>query len=958
MNISYPQLGRLRASDVAFLSDLGDGECRKFVAALTRIPEVHFIEISTRLYSAEIHFDPACSPAEFANKLGEMTSLAKADKLECTLPALRTDDEGQLQLHRHGTLLSSWHIASDLPGRIRVRTSRLFRKKKLCQDVEGELMTVFGVLRFKVNSITCSVLVYYETTAIDKWQLLEVLERALQSAEDHPEADKGKYELLLCTAAVGLSAVAQFAVPVLTLPAAGLFLYCVYPTFLGARDTLFKERRPGVDVLDAIVAVMCLISSEIFAGAILAWCLSFGRHLLARAQEDSRRRLLNVFGKQPRMAYLSRNGVEIQVPLDQIKPGDLIAVHTGEMIAADGVVFEGAAVVDQHMLTGESVPVEKEPGSRAYASTLVVGGRLLITVEKAGRETTSAKISAILNDTAGFRLTSQSRGEELADKAVIPTLALASLGFATVGLPGATAIVNCDFGTGIRMAAPLALLSSLSACSNNGILVKDGRALEQMSSIDTVLFDKTGTLTQERPAVCQIHRFGRLSEDQVLTYAAAAERRLEHPIAAAIVARFRQLDRPFPPTDQSSYRVGYGISVLVDGKHILAGSSRFMQLENIRVSPKATRIESSAHDDGHSIVFVAVDGSIAGAIELAPQLRRGVAELVAGLRERGVRQLVVISGDHEKPTRDLSRSLGMDRYFAEVLPEDKARYVALLQKEGRKVCFVGDGINDSIALKRANVSVSMRGATSVAMDTAQVVFVDDHLWKLCEFLDVSKQLEDNVRRSWEIILVPNLACIAGAFFLGFGVMASVLANNVAAIAALANGLRPRGIPSREPAPLRMTGRFWLRIAKSLRRIVSGSAPRGAGLLPAPSGVNALLPQALSNVQTLLPTGFSLRRVGALLLLAGVGGVLIPGIPGWPLLMAATAIFLAREPRGSMLDRWLGDRFTTTRLRDLNSFAIFLRDMQRRFPEGVEIEGTVVEVESAGAVERARSQLKQ
>lgn len=933
MNVSYPREGCLYASGVAFLSGLEHRETLKFIAALTHVTEVRSIEISTKLCSAEVLYDPACSAADFAEKLGEVSLLVRTAATVQTLPVLRPNSEGLLRLHRQGTRFLSWQIASDLPGRVRLRNVGLFRKKKLCQEVERELLTVFGVLRFNVNSITCSVLVYYECSAINKWQLLEFLERTLQNAEEHSACDRGKFELLLCTVAVGLSAVAQFSVPALTVPAAALFVYCVYPTFAGARDTLFKERRLGVDVLDAIVVVMCLISSQIFAGAVLAWCLSFGRTLLAQAQEDSRRRLVNVFGKQPRTAYLFQDGVETLVPLDRIRVGDLIAVHTGEVVAADGVVLEGAAIVDQHMLTGESVPVEKGPDSRVYASTLVVGGRLLVTVEKAGKETTSAKISAILNDTAAFRLTSQSRGEELADKAVVPTLALASLGFGTVGLQGATAIVNCDFGTGIRMAAPLALLSSLSACSNNGILVKDGRALEQMSAIDTVLFDKTGTLTQERPVASRVHRLSNFSEQEILVYAAAAERRLAHPIAAAIVDKFRELDRPFPSTDQSSYKVGYGIGVLVEGKHVLVGSHRFMLLEKARVPGRTSAIEKRAHDDGHSIVFVALEGTVIGAIELAPQLRRGVKELVAGLRERGIQQLVIISGDHEKPTRDLARALGMDRHFAEVLPEDKARYVELLQKEGRKVCFVGDGINDSIALKRANVSVSMRGATSVAMDTAQVVFIDDHLWKLCEFRDIANQLEHNVKLSWDIILVPNLACIAGAFFLGFGVMASVLANNVAAIAALANGLRPRGVPTRQPAPYWRTGRGWGGFAGFLARIISwiGHESRPASPTPGPPDTHALLQQAVAEVQALLPEGLGLRKIGAILLLGGLGGVVLPGVPGWPLLAVGMGAYLANEPRGSLLDRWLGQYFPVARLRALTFLAGFLRDLNRRFP---------------------------
>jgi heavy metal translocating P-type ATPase len=923
MQISYPCTGRVRVAGVSFLANPESSECRRFVAALFLVPDVRSVEISTEKSAIEVSFDKPISSNEIAIKLGSVSLQNGEGAL--TIPCLKADRNGCVGVFRQGTVVSTWEVASDLPNRLRLRHPRLFKKKKLCQDVERELMTVLGVERFKVSPVTGSVLIHYDASAVAKEQLLEFLEETLHQAEDQTSHDENKRGLVLCTATMAAAAVAQFATPALIIPVAGLLLYTVIPTFIGARDTLFKERRLGVDVLDAIVVVMCLVTYEIFAAAVLAWCLSLGRSLLDKAHEDSRRRLVNVFGKQPRSAWLYQDGVETLVPLERIKKGDVIAAHTGEAIAADGIVYEGDASVDQRALTGESVPVEKEVGSRVYASTLVIGGRILITVEKAGKETTTSKISAILNDTTAFRLTSQSKGEVLADQAVIPTLALASLGFGTVGLQGATAIINCDFGTGIRMAAPLALLSSLSACSNRGILVKDGRALEQMGAVDTVLFDKTGTLTQERPEVCKILNFGKFTEEQVLTYAAAAEERLEHPIAAAIVDKFRELNQPLPATDHSSYKVGYGISVHVGKTHVRVGSSRFMMLEKIAVPEEIRQIEAEAHAEGHSMVFVAINKTVAGAIELAPQLRPGVREVIAGLRERGVTQIVIISGDHDKPTRKLAEELGVNRYFAEVLPEDKARYVELLQSEGRKVCFVGDGINDSIALKRANVSVSLRGATSVATDTAQIVFMECDLWKLCEFMDISHQLERNVKLSWQIILAPNLFCIAGAFFMGFGVMASVLANNVAALVALANGLRPRRISAGGALlPMRTqktTQRFSLSssLAKYLfkRRLAALTAPKT---------------QSLEQIQsTPPPVGKGPQKMSAFFFWTGSAGLLLPGVPGLPLLVIWFILRASKKPSGSAVDRWLYAKYPGIRSLALNFVHNLMKDTNSRFP---------------------------
>jgi P-type E1-E2 ATPase len=242
--------------------------------------------------------------------------------------------------------------------------------------------------------------------------------------------------------------------------------------------------------------------------------------------------------------------------------------------------------------------------------------------------------------------------------------------------------------------------------------------------------------------------------------------------------------------DDSQYHVGYGITVGVDGHKIRVGSARFMKMEGIELPPVIQQALDHAHEEGHTMVMVGVDDELGGAIELRASQRPEVTEIIAGLRARGIKHIAIISGDHEAPTRKLATALGMDQYFAGVLPADKAKYVEQLQNEGKKVVFVGDGINDSIALKKANVSISLRGASSIATDTAHIVFMEESLSKLLDLMDISKELDSNIKRSWKLILVPNLLCIFGAFTMGFGVMASVVTNNVAALGALANGMLP------------------------------------------------------------------------------------------------------------------------------------------------------------------------
>src|SRR5262249_6991344 len=241
-------------------------------------------------------------------------------------------------------------------------------------------------------------------------------------------------------------------------------------------------------------------------------------------------------------------------------------------VPVDGHVVGGMALIDQHALTGESTPAEKGTGDRVFASTLLVAGEVKVSVETSGSETASARIGRILRDTAGYKMASQHKGERLADKAVIPTLGIGALGMATMGPVGAVAVLNSDLGTGIRMAAPLAMLSSLSLCASKGILVKDGRALEQMNRVDTVLFDKTGTLTDEQPEVGRILAARGEDPGRILALAAAAEQTFHHPIALAILHKAGEMGLRPLPTDDTQYRVGYGISVRVLGQAVRVGS--------------------------------------------------------------------------------------------------------------------------------------------------------------------------------------------------------------------------------------------------------------------------------------------------------------------------------------------------------------------------------------------------
>lgn len=789
--IDAAQPGALKIFDAPFLARPTGPVARRFLERVFSAPEVRSVAIDGARRSADIRFEPREGDrGAQVIALSRLISGVESGGRPTSLPENFGRGVGdRLRLQRYGETLSGWSVKHEIPGRIRFENPVLLRRGALRQSIEAELVNAFGVDKFSIQELTGTVLIHYNARQIQKRQLVGLLDAALEKTQDFSLAPID-HDLPVSAASVALSFASQYFFPILTPVSAALFLYATIPSFKGAYDLVVKEKRLGVDLLDAIVVGACLATNQIFAGSVLAMTLSVSRKLVERTERDSKRMLLNVFGKQPRFVWLDVDGVAVETPLEKIKTGDIIVIHTGESAPVDGEVVEGMAMFDQHALTGESAPVEKIKGEKVFAATTAIAGKVKVAVTSAGQETTAAKLTQILNETSGHQLKAASKGQELADKAVGPTLALGALSLAARGANSAVAVVNCDLGTGIRMAAPIAMLSSLTLAAQQGVLVKSGRALEAMAEIDTFLFDKTGTLTRERPEVGRILTYQDHDENQILSWAAAAENKFSHPIAKAILDRFAQLGTEIPETDETKYAVGYGVTVGVEGHIVHVGSARFMAHEGIALPDSLQGEIEKTHDEGHSLIMVGVDGRLGGALELKAAQRNEAQLVIDGLRARGARQLVIISGDHDRPTRNLAKKLGMDRYFAEVLPQDKARFVEQLQKEGRKVCFIGDGVNDSIALKQANVSISLRGASSIATDTAEIVFMEESLEKLLQIHDVATDLQRNIKRSWRMIVGANAVCIAGALFGNFGVMHSMVFNQIGGLAAVANGLLP------------------------------------------------------------------------------------------------------------------------------------------------------------------------
>jgi Cu2+-exporting ATPase len=579
----------------------------------------------------------------------------------------------------------------------------------------------------------------------------------------------------------------------------------IYPgfTFLAILGVLYLLRGPArlalkdikdkrylsTFVVGVVADVGMLITGHVLIAASAALVGDIFVRIIERTENNAQKQLINVFGELPSMVWVRKEGVEIQVDFTTIKSGDTVVISAGGMIPVDGTVQEGMATVDQHILTGESQPLEKVEGDKVFASTLIVTGRIYVLVEKAGQDTVAAKIGTILNDTQEYKNTLITRGQKLADTFLPLQLGISAITLPLLGATSAITILWASLGATMVVLGPISVLNYLRLFSQRGILIKDGRVLESLNKVDTVVFDKTGTLTLEQPKVGKIHCLSEWDENTVLLYAAAAEYRQPHPIAKAILEKAADLKIELPDLDNAQYELGYGIKVLVDGKLIRVGSARFMEREGIQLPQTVKDIQALAEEEGFSLIYVGIDQALGGILEMHPCIRPEAVKVVRYLKQRGM-QLYIISGDHEHPTRKLAEQLGIDHYLAEVLPEHKAKQVEMLANQGRFVCFIGDGINDSIALKSAHVSISLQGASTAATDTAQVIFMDGTLGHIEQLFNLTDKFEKTMTNNLLSSLIPGTICIGGVYFLHISLATGVVLFYTGATTGLLNSFLP------------------------------------------------------------------------------------------------------------------------------------------------------------------------
>lgn len=615
------------------------------------------------------------------------------------------------------------------------------------------------------------------------------------------------------TALFGLALASQLLLPLLALPVIATGVILSIPFYREAYRQWQQHRRIR------LIHLGIPVNLAFWFGGYYAWGIfnqvvwQLTQKLMVMAQEQSHTHQINILRLQPNKVWVRVNGVEVETPFDQVQVGDTLILSAGQVIPIDGTVILGAATVDQHMLTGESQPVEKTAGDKVLAATVVLAGMIDVRVEQTQEQTLAAQIGQMLNQVMGHHLRYQADLLEQSQKYVLPMLGLSVISLPFFGPAATAALLAANQMPQLIGFAPGALWGFLNLASQGGVLVKDAQVLLQLPTVDTIVFDKTGTLTQDQLQLVELYSFADWAQEEVLRLAAAAELRQTHPIAHAILNAAHERHLALPSIQQAQYEAGFGLKVWLAASNqepmlpwepnqagqaeaqmasaeiaseaqrqrplslVRVGSVRFMTMEGVVLSDAVQPILAESQERGHSLVLVAVDDQLAGCIELAPKVRSEAKAITDQLRQRGL-ALYIISGDQEAPTRQLAETLGMTGYFANTLPTQKAELVEKLQQEGRKVCFVGDGINDTIAMRKALVSISLRGATTAATDTAQAVLMDGNLTHLISLIELSEQFQRTMQRLTRSFATLSLFTISGLLFFHFTFGAAMLLYNL------------------------------------------------------------------------------------------------------------------------------------------------------------------------------------
>jgi len=703
-------------------------------------------------------------------------------------------------------------VLSDAAGRMRVKVDWLRGDSRRAVAVEEAVARCPGVRVVHAYPRTGSVVVWYSPRRAERPALLAAIgEAAHVAAELIPARAPHSAEIrnadvlrmVIGGAALALLGLRRyvFARPPLLGPsgqlvAGGVAIFTGYPFLRGALRAL-RSGKAGTDTLVSVATVASLLLGENVVALTVLWLLNIGEYLQDLTLRRTRRAISELLRGTQDTAWIRLtdgpdDGAEVQVAIDTVQVGDEVVVHDHVAIPVDGEVVDGEAIVDQSAITGENLPVSIAAGAHVHAGSVVVRGRLVVRAQAVGNETAIGRIIGRVEEAQHDRAPIQTVGENFSRRFVPASFIVSALTLLVTGdVRRAMTMLLIACPCAVGLSTPTAISAAIGNGARRGILIKGGSHLEQAGRVDAIVFDKTGTLTVGRPVVTNIVAMHQDWEpEQVLAYAASSEIHSRHPLAEAVIRSTEERRISIPPHEECEVLVGLGMRTRADGRTLLLGSPSLLRSEKVRVSKKATEWVNRLRRQAETPLLLAVDGTLVGLVSLRDEVRPEAAEVLTELRARGVRRIVMLTGDHPDIAEIVAGELGIDEWRAEVMPEDKLAVVRALQAEGFVVGMVGDGVNDAPALAAADIGIAMGLAgTDVAVETADVALTNDDLHRLLDVRDLGARAVDVIRQNYGMSIAVNAVGLAiGAGGALSPVLAAIL-HNASSVAVVANSSR-------------------------------------------------------------------------------------------------------------------------------------------------------------------------
>ncbi|UKO96147.1 heavy metal translocating P-type ATPase [Nostoc sp. UHCC 0870] len=699
----------------------------------------------------------------------------------------------------------SYSIVHAVPGRLRWRVPRLRYDTDYAKRLLALLEADPLVTQTRIKVAAASVVVIYKNSKITDIKMRSRLICLIVAASDPGivplntkqslAAQEDKEEtpwpgLQLSALATGLAFLGgPLGVSIPPILTAGTIALATLPVFQRAFAGITTQRKFTIDFLDFIAIAITTVQGQFLTPSLMLSLIEIGENIRDRTARSSKMQTLDLLNSLGQFVWVERDGEKVQIPIQQVQAGDTVIVYPGEQVPVDGSIIKGKALLDEQKLTGESVPILKTKGQPVFASTLVREGRVYILVERVGNDTRAGQSIKLMQEAPVHDTRMENYAIKFAEKAVVPTLFLGAVVFAATRNPArAASILTLDFATGIRVSVPTTVLAALSYAARQGILIRSGRALEQLAEVDTIAFDKTGTLTQGEVSVIAVESYNsEISSDRILALAAAAEQRLTHPVAEAVI-RYAEAEKVrIPSRSKWDYQLGLGVKAEIDGETVYVGSERFLRQQNIDME-----VINSNGQKATSVIYVASNGQLQGRIKYSDVLRPESREVISQLMNIEGVEVHMLTGDNKRTAQAVATELGIapSHTHAEAFPEQKATVVRQLHEQGKTVAFVGDGINDSPALAYADVSVSFAHGSEIARETADLVLMQNDLHGLLAAIAIARQAKHLIHQNTGIVAVPNLGALIIAVLFGLNPLTATVVNNGSTIVAGVNGLRP------------------------------------------------------------------------------------------------------------------------------------------------------------------------